>query len=152
MDSQARCHLRSLWKASSFGYTGKSILVYGVCCSLHLWISIGDGFCSVTNVGLEHLAASGEPWAPMDFEHVGISMLFFDGGMLGMLIESSYVHRLLNRSVFGQHSNGESASGAFHHSLSPMPALTICLLGYIMSSHTQHSYEFPQSQAHVRRS
>lgn len=103
----------------------------------------------MTNVGLEHLAAAGEPWTPMDFEHVGISMLFFGGGLLGMLIESSYIHRLLDRFVSEQQYNNngeESVSSTRQHSLNPMPALTICLLGYIMSSHTQHSYvRFPQS-------
>lgn len=97
---------------------------------------------SVTNVGLERLAAADGPWTPMDVEHVGISMLFFGGGMLGMLIESFTVRRFLDRIVPGAYSNESSVAEGqdqYRHSLNPMPALTICLLGYIMSSHTQHS-------------
>lgn len=34
------------------------------------------------NVWLEHLAGWGEKWAPQDFEHVSISILFFGGGLV----------------------------------------------------------------------
>lgn len=34
----------------------------------------------VTNVFLEHLSAWGGAWAPQDFEHVAISLLFMGGG------------------------------------------------------------------------
>ena len=37
------------------------------------------------NVFLEHLAAWGDRWAPEDFEHVSISILFFGGGLVSQI-------------------------------------------------------------------
>jgi len=38
----------------------------------------------ITNIFLEHLSAWGEAWAPQDFEHVAISMLFIGGGLVSL--------------------------------------------------------------------
>ncbi|KAI7154854.1 hypothetical protein KC349_g7386 [Hortaea werneckii] len=44
-----------------------------------------------SNVFLEHLSGWGGEWTPRDLEHVSITLLFFGGGMLGMVVESTWV-------------------------------------------------------------
>jgi hypothetical protein len=39
-------------------------------------------FYGVSNVWLEHLSAWGEEWSAMDFEHVGITILFAGAGLV----------------------------------------------------------------------
>lgn len=116
-----------------------------------------------SNVFLEHLNSWGQAWSPQDFEHVSITILFFGGGLLGMMIESSWARELMNTSVFVQKSaEGEvagpsrfHASGAaeapdevqqlweepktYKTSLNPLPGLVIMLLGIMMSAHHQES-------------
>lgn len=101
-----------------------------------------------TNVFLEHLAAWGEAWAPQDLEHVSISVLFFGGGALGMLVESRKLRDLLNTSVVLAQPHGAGVRYAeepweqppqYRFSMNPMPALVILLLGKMMSAHHQAS-------------
>jgi hypothetical protein len=106
----------------------------------------------VSNVWLEHLNAWGEAWSPMDYEHISITILFFGGGLLGMLVESQRIRKLLNNSLMliqptnyddNQQHDRKSASWKAPDTastpLNPLPALTILLLGIIMAAHTQHS-------------
>lgn len=100
-----------------------------------------------SNVFLEHLAAWGKAWSPMDLEHISITIMFFGGGLCGMLIESTRVRDLLNAIVL----TSSAAHGpqpirdhlkppkSYPFSLNPMPALVILLLGLMMSAHHQHS-------------
>jgi hypothetical protein len=105
----------------------------------------------------------------MDFEHLSITILFFGGGVvsllrengnftdvtqLGMLIESKRVRKILNMTLNQSQptqylgpANTEATpenptwrepTGATTP-MNPIPALTILLLGMIMSAHTQHS-------------
>lgn len=100
-----------------------------------------------TNVFLEHLAGWGGEWTPADLEHVSISILFFGGGLCGMLFESKRVKDLLNCTVLRPTSPaGSRTSDAAWNlpdtqsvSLNPMPALVILLLGSMMGSHHQAS-------------
>ena len=116
-----------------------------------------------SNVFLEHLNTWGKGWSPQDFEHVSITVLFFGGGLLGMMIESSWARELMNTTVVLQQSEaGEVAlSSRFHASgaaeapgdaqlvweqprtyktsLNPLPGLVIMLLGIMMSAHHQES-------------
>lgn len=99
-----------------------------------------------SNVFLEHLAAWGGAWTAQDLEHVSISVMFFGGGALGMLIESKKVRELLNAAVL---SNRDSISHSadekweqpktYRVSLNPMPGMVILLLGMMMGSHHQAS-------------
>ncbi|KAI5293382.1 hypothetical protein KEM52_005590 [Ascosphaera acerosa] len=102
----------------------------------------------VTNVFLEHLAGWGGAWNPEDFEHVSISLLFFGGGLCGMLVESRRVRRWMNEGVFHSapaflQQTREFEAEAFEPpqsqrvSLNPIPALIILMLGLMMSSHHQ---------------
>lgn len=59
-----------------------------------------------------------------------------------MLIESSHVRKLLNSTLQaprGARPSDWQEPDSYVHSLNPMPALTIMLLGIMMSSHTQHA-------------
>ncbi|KAL8713959.1 MAG: hypothetical protein Q9220_002105 [cf. Caloplaca sp. 1 TL-2023] len=100
-----------------------------------------------TNVFLEHLAAWGDAWTAEDLEHVSISVMFFGGGLCGMLIESKKVRELLNASFSRLSANGDqhpykepwNPPRTYSFSMNPFPALIILLLGLMMSSHHQHS-------------
>jgi hypothetical protein len=98
-----------------------------------------------TNVFLEHLAAWGGAWTAQDLEHVSISIMFFGGGLLGMIIESRKVRELLNTSVLSSQPPCHYTSDlwqpprAYSFSFNPMPALVIMLLGKMMGSHHQSS-------------
>ncbi|KAH8819527.1 integral membrane protein-like protein [Xylogone sp. PMI_703] len=98
-------------------------------------------FYGCTNVFLEHLAAWGGEWAPQDFEHLSITIMFFGGGLCGMFIESKAIRSLLNMGVQPEHAFPEEAEEpkSYRFSMNPMPALIIVLLGKMMSSHTQAS-------------
>jgi hypothetical protein len=97
-----------------------------------------------SNVFLEHLAGWGGAWTAVDLEHVSISIMFFGGGLCGMLFESKRVRSWLNSTVL-QSPAHESADPAWKTpdtqgvSLNPMPALVILLLGMMMGSHHQSS-------------
>lgn len=100
-----------------------------------------------SNVFLEHLAAWGDEWSAMDLEHVSISIMFFGGGLCGMLIESQWIRDLLNSVILTSPAAHLSQSTrerltppkSYPFSLNPMPALIIMLLGLMMSSHTQNT-------------
>ncbi|KAF2804915.1 uncharacterized protein BDZ99DRAFT_511460 [Mytilinidion resinicola] len=104
-------------------------------------------FYGVSNVFLEHLANPGGEWAAIDLEHVSITLMFFGGGLVGMIIESTYVRDVLmsNITIIRADSalHGEGASFSqpkqYAFSMNPMPALIIYLLGRMMGSHHQTS-------------
>lgn len=99
----------------------------------------------VTNVFLEHLAAWGDAWTAQDLEHVSISVMFFGGGLLGMIVESTKMRELLNSAVSTSQSHSNQFTEAWQQprqyrvSMNPLPALIIMLLGKMMSSHHQDS-------------
>ncbi|KAI4097170.1 MAG: hypothetical protein LQ344_000580 [Seirophora lacunosa] len=100
-----------------------------------------------TNVFLEHLASWGGAWTAQDLEHVSITIMFFGGGLCGMLVESNTVRHLLNASLArldaGQKQYGFKEQWTppktYSFSMNPFPGLVILLLGLMMSSHHQHS-------------
>lgn len=102
-----------------------------------------------TNVFLEHLAAWGDAWTAQDLEHVSISIMFFGGGLCGMLVESQCVRDWLNTSIalLPAQNNLPSEDAqllrtpprSYSCSMNPVPALIIFLLGVTMSSHHQES-------------
>ncbi|KAL4742966.1 hypothetical protein BDV11DRAFT_216175 [Aspergillus similis] len=53
----------------------------------------------VTNVFLEHLAGWGQEWTARDLEHVSILIMFFGGGLAGMLVESRRIRDALNSTL-----------------------------------------------------
>ena len=97
-----------------------------------------------SNVFLEHLAAWGHAWSAQDLEHVSITIMFFGGGLCGMLIESTRIRDLLNTAILispAAKSNEElsNAPKTYRFSMNPFPGLIILLLGLMMSSHQQAS-------------
>ncbi|PIG85786.1 integral membrane protein [Aspergillus arachidicola] len=101
-----------------------------------------------SNMFLEHLTSWGGKWSATDLEHVSISIMFFGGGLCGMLFESKRVKSWLNSTVLQYPSNlrrhGPSDTAwqlpdTQGVSLNPMPALVILLLGSMMGSHHQSS-------------
>ncbi|KAI5361214.1 hypothetical protein Slin15195_G123270 [Septoria linicola] len=111
-----------------------------------------------TNVFLEHLNNWGQAWSASDLEHLSITVLFFGGGLLGMLVESKWVRGLANTTTVGQsrgHDNrvhidasrysmieGDQQREELQSSpipMNPVPALTIMVLGMMMSGHHQSS-------------
>ena len=100
-----------------------------------------------TNMFLEHLAAWGGEWTAQDLEHVSISIMFFGGGLCGMLVESQRLRDLLNNTILTSPANrGKDASSQewatpknYGTSMNPFPGLIILLLGLMMSSHHQAS-------------
>lgn len=115
-----------------------------------------------SNVFLEHLNNWGGTWSPTDFEHVSITILFFGGGLLGMMIESKALQNPYSAPANARNSTIEQDSeshdfgfklvsedsaysarqqrpNAQSISLNPMPALTIMFLGMMMSGHHQSS-------------
>ncbi|KAL2849606.1 hypothetical protein BJY01DRAFT_233555 [Aspergillus pseudoustus] len=100
----------------------------------------------VTNVFLEHLAGWGKEWTARDMEHVSISIMFFGGGLAGMLFESRRIRVALNNTLILRSSpTCESEDESWNPPksqgvpLNPMPALVILLLGMMMGSHHQDS-------------
>ena len=97
-----------------------------------------------SNVFLEHLASWGHAWSAQDLEHVSITIMFFGGGLCGMLVESTWIRDLLNTTILvspAARSNEElsSAPKTYSFSMNPFPGLIILLLGLMMSSHHQAS-------------
>ncbi|KAI7505047.1 hypothetical protein KC367_g717 [Hortaea werneckii] len=120
-----------------------------------------------SNVFLEHLSGWGGEWTARDLEHVSITLLFFGGGLLGMLVESKWVPPALEATTVEEtpregEGNDRRKSTAYlsagverdaeEHQvderpreiprripLNPMPALTIMLLGTMIGAHHQAS-------------
>ncbi|KAL4977457.1 hypothetical protein BDW66DRAFT_132370 [Aspergillus desertorum] len=101
----------------------------------------------VSNVFLEHLGGWGKAWTATDLEHVSIAVLFFGGGLCGMLFESKRIKNWLNKTILRAPSRLEArepaeawnAPDTQEVSLNPMPALIILLLGMMMGGHHQTS-------------
>ncbi|KAG4439549.1 hypothetical protein IFR05_004948 [Cadophora sp. M221] len=105
-------------------------------------------FYGATNVFLEHLAAWGGKWTAQDLEHVSLTLMFFGGGLCGMVIESKKVRDLLNTTKQSSLSHLPYHAGepeaieepkSYRFSMNPLPALVVLLLGIMMSSHHQES-------------
>lgn len=97
-----------------------------------------------SNVFLEHLAAWGQAWSAQDLEHVSITIMFFGGGLCGMLIESTRIRELLNTTILISpaarlNQDLSNAPKTYSFSMNPFPGLIILLLGLMMSSHHQAS-------------
>ncbi|RDW66378.1 hypothetical protein BP6252_10013 [Coleophoma cylindrospora] len=108
-------------------------------------------FYGCTNVFLEHLTAWGRRWSAQDLEHISISIMFFGGGLCGMLVESRKIRGLLNATtthtrpahLHNPYSADEKAlwqpPKTYRFSMNLLPALIVLLLGVMMSSHHQTS-------------
>ncbi|OAL47242.1 hypothetical protein IQ07DRAFT_468292, partial [Pyrenochaeta sp. DS3sAY3a] len=104
----------------------------------------------VTNVWLEHLSNPGGKWEARDLEHVAIAFLFFGGGLIGVLLSSTLLRNLTTTHLRVRLGRGIDSNTAVdletlqpdeqqQVSLNPIPAILVFLLGFMMSSHHQHS-------------
>jgi hypothetical protein len=104
-------------------------------------------FYGSTNVFLEHLAAWGNAWSAQDLEHISITVMFFGGGLCGMLIESTRVRDLLNTvqqppvslAYRSEEQGHTEPPKSYKFPMNPIPALIVLLLGLMMSSHHQET-------------
>ncbi|CZR57527.1 related to YTP1 [Phialocephala subalpina] len=99
-------------------------------------------FYGSTNVFLEHLTAWGKEWSAQDLEHISITVMFFGGGLCGMLIESHRIRNLLNvvrQSDISYDPETTEEPKSYRTPMNPLPALVVLLLGLMMSSHHQES-------------
>lgn len=99
-------------------------------------------FYGSTNVFLEHLTAWGKEWSAQDLEHISITVMFFGGGLCGMLIESKRIRDLLNTVKAFDPSYDPATTKepkSYRTPMNPIPALVVLLLGLMMSSHHQES-------------
>ena len=100
-----------------------------------------------SNVFLEHLAAWGQAWSAQDLEHVSITIMFFGGGLCGMLVESTRIRDSLNSMILTSPAGLVTQAmrekltppKTYGFSMNPFPALIVLLLGLMMSSHHQSS-------------
>ncbi|MCJ1390863.1 hypothetical protein MMC18_003724 [Xylographa bjoerkii] len=95
-----------------------------------------------TNVWLEHLGEAGKGWSAGDLEHVSISIMFFCGGLCGILIESRAIRDVLNSTLVSSSPTTSSPAlwqppTTYGFSTNPFPAIIILLLGMLMSGHHQ---------------
>ena len=99
------------------------------------------------NMWMEHLGSDDGSWSAGDLEHVSISIMFFGGGLCGMLVESKKIRELLNFSAkpasdiqaFGALESNWQTPKTYNLSTNPLPGIILLLLGIMMSSHHQES-------------
>jgi hypothetical protein len=98
----------------------------------------------ITNTWMERWGANpGDPFTTKQIEHIGIAVMFWYAGLVGMLLESKRVRKLLSSSAISalnvarvdRSSLAEppSYSGSFN----PFPALVIGITGAAMAAHQQ---------------
>ncbi|KAI7158182.1 hypothetical protein KC349_g5046 [Hortaea werneckii] len=103
-----------------------------------------------SNIFLEHLNKWGKEWSASDLEHLSLTVLFFGGGLLGMMIESAWIREMFSTNVAVQEEEDEERAGASRNqlytqpkserfSMNPMPGLVVMVLGAAMSAHHQKS-------------
>lgn len=110
-----------------------------------------------TNVFLEHLGGWGKEWKDQDLEHLAITIMFFGGGLLGMLAESKRVRKMLNTTAFVAFENAppsiESSERArepiqYPFSMNPLPAFVVLCLGLMMAAH--HQSTLSSTKVHIQ--
>ncbi|KAG2232601.1 hypothetical protein INT48_009810 [Thamnidium elegans] len=79
----------------------------------------------ITNTWMEHFGQD-STWTHKDLEHASLAFMWWWCGLIGILVESKRIARLLQRT---------SSS----YSLNPFPALTVLITGISMGNHHQDS-------------
>jgi len=97
----------------------------------------------ITNTWLERTGAKpGDPYTTKQIQHIGIAVMFWFAGLVGMALESRRVRRLLSLATF---SDGSRALGneptSYSGSFNPFPAVVIGVTGAAMAAHHQR-YQF----------
>ncbi|ORX38439.1 hypothetical protein BD324DRAFT_578083 [Kockovaella imperatae] len=99
----------------------------------------------ITNTWLERLGShAGDPYTVRQVQHISIAIMFWFAGLIGILLESKSVRRVLGSMLGRPRDMHEPPSYAF--SFNPLPALVIAVTGLAMAAHHQR-YVF-QVQIH----
>ncbi|KAI8078992.1 uncharacterized protein B0P05DRAFT_587224 [Gilbertella persicaria] len=86
----------------------------------------------ITNTWMEHFGQDSR-WTHKDLEHASLAFMWWWCGLIGILVESRALRRLLERTVL-QTNNLDKKDG---YSLNPFPAITVLMTGVSMGNHHQ---------------
>ncbi|KAJ7257504.1 hypothetical protein B0H12DRAFT_469764 [Mycena haematopus] len=93
-----------------------------------------------TNTWMERFGANpSDPFTTKQIQHIGIAVMFWFAGLVGIAVESKTIRKWLTENV--------SESADYTPSFNPFPALVIGVTGAVMASHFQ-TYLF-QVQIHA---
>ncbi|CAO3599276.1 unnamed protein product [Absidia cylindrospora] len=92
----------------------------------------------ITNTWMEHFGSE-STWNHKDFEHASLAFMWWWCGLVGLLVESRSLRRLLERSVMATPLDVPRHEPRQTYSLNPFPALTIMLTGISMGNHHQET-------------
>ncbi|KAI8332060.1 hypothetical protein BC941DRAFT_437387 [Chlamydoabsidia padenii] len=92
----------------------------------------------ITNTWMEHFG-NDSAWTHKDFEHASLAFMWWWCGLVGLLVESRSLRRLLERSIMNTPLDVPRHETRQTYSLNPFPALTIMLTGISMGNHHQET-------------
>ncbi|KAG0167325.1 hypothetical protein DFQ28_005178 [Apophysomyces sp. BC1034] len=90
----------------------------------------------ITNTWMEHFGQDSK-WEHKDLEHASLAFMWWWCGLIGILVESRALRRLLERSVLGTSTEVPRHETKQTQSLNPFPALTVLMTGISMGNHHQ---------------
>jgi len=94
----------------------------------------------ITNTWMERFGAHpGDPYTTKQIQHIGIAVMFWFAGLVGMAIESKTIRRWLAASTIATLKPSDSVSEppSYVASFNPFPALVIGVTGSAMAAHFQ---------------
>ncbi|KAJ7742459.1 hypothetical protein DFH07DRAFT_836540 [Mycena maculata] len=104
-------------------------------------------FYGITNTWMERFGANpGDPYTTKQIQHIGIAVMFWFAGLVGMAVESKTIRKWLAALAIDK-SEAVAEPETYTSSFNPFPALVIGVTGSVMASHFQ-TYLF-QVQIHA---
>ncbi|KAJ7701443.1 cytoplasmic protein [Mycena rosella] len=104
-------------------------------------------FYGITNTWMERFGANpGDPYTTKQLQHIGIAVMFWFTGLIGMAVESKTIRRWL-AAIAVNPSDTVPEPVTYTASFNPFPALVIGVTGSVMAAHFQ-TYLF-QVQIHA---
>ncbi|KAJ7499057.1 hypothetical protein FB451DRAFT_1204097 [Mycena latifolia] len=104
-------------------------------------------FYGITNTWMERFGANpGDPYTTKQIQHIGIAVMFWFAGLVGMAVESKTIRRWLAALAVNT-SEIVAEPATYTSSFNPFPALVIGVTGSVMAAHFQ-TYLF-QVQIHT---
>ncbi|KAI8984637.1 hypothetical protein BDF20DRAFT_860992 [Mycotypha africana] len=88
----------------------------------------------ITNTWMEHFGQD-SAWTHKDLEHASLAFMWWWCGLVGILVESRAVRRLLERTILTNTNN--TTVDREGYSWNPFPALTVLMTGISMGNHHQ---------------
>ncbi|KAI7904736.1 uncharacterized protein BX663DRAFT_559714 [Cokeromyces recurvatus] len=88
----------------------------------------------ITNTWMEHFGQDSR-WTHKDLEHASLAFMWWWCGLIGIMVESRAVRRLLERTILTNTNTTQNSSKSY--SLNPFPALTVLMTGISMGNHHQ---------------